>query len=206
MKSLFLILLSINIHLTSFSQSDTSSTTKKSKPERFALDYKNALKLDTRFVTGKFIFSYERFLNRSNSISAVGMYNNYLYDGYWKSFSSTFHVQYRHYFSKRDKRGFYLGASTGIGYIRNFKTYHTVGLPTDGTIYKEEYRFALAMLSTGYQLKIKSRWIIDAGIQMYKNYWIEINNPNTNGFENAYSYRSWNYSLPFLYLNLGYYF
>lgn len=206
MKLLFLILFTNVVTFSALSQTDT--TTKKNLEERYPLSYNNALKLDGRFVIGDFILSYERFLNRSNSIICVGRYGNYLYDGNWESYITTFQFQYRHYFSKRDKRGYYLGTSLGVGYTTYLKEYRGQDPTLFNTYYAEEFRFSNIALTTGYQLKLKSRWVVDLGIQINYNYWLEMRSPFTNGYESTpYSdNRKLLYYQRFLTLNLGFFF
>lgn len=201
MKKFIFLFISILIHLTSFSQTASDSTYQKK-------ELKNALKVDDRIFVGYFITTLERYLNSKNSIGLVGGYTNSFLDDDPNYYTLSTHIQYRHYFSKKSNQGLYLGFASGYGFTNNSKTYNGIDPNRKGKIYEEQFRYAYIMGSIGYQLKIKSHWLVEAGVQANYNYWIKfkddfIENYTSNSYADSYRFL---YFQPVIICNVGYLF
>lgn len=160
MKLLLSLQIFFLVIVTSFSQSaDTLKVPGK--------NYKNIIQTNLLGTLGYFSLQYERALNKDWSISLIGRYSfpfkqlNQPQPITSKSYTEKFSIQaeLRYYLDKNEinNNGFYFSGDVGYTYKIQYIPEHK------STAYSEK-KYLWLGASAGYQLLIKKRLVLDAGI------------------------------------------
>ncbi|ABG57631.1 DUF3575 domain-containing protein [Cytophaga hutchinsonii] len=161
MKIILTLQLFLLLTVTSFSQSADSLKI----PAR---NYKNTIQTSLLGFGGYFGLQYERALNKDWSISLIGSYdfpfsqlNQTSSPGISKVYYEKYIIQaeVRYYLDKNkiNNNGFYAAADIGYSYILQY-------VPTDKSNAHNIKKYSFFGATIGYQLLIKRRLVVDAGI------------------------------------------
>lgn len=155
MKTLLITIVNILISITCLAQIDSNKTESKK--------YKNNFQTSVLALGGYFSLQYERAFNKDFSVSIIGDYkfpfNQVLSNEEMYKETYSIHAQLRYYLDKNSipNNGLYVSGEVGYKYTLQYQAHHK----SDGIAQK---KYPWIGVNIGYQMLIKKRLVVDAGI------------------------------------------